>query len=57
MYRTMQQHWIENGPPVYISVAAFLGHKPPPPRDDSGLIQDPAALAAYLSNVPGGHVA
>lgn len=25
MYQKMQDHWLHNGPPVYMSVAGYLG--------------------------------
>jgi hypothetical protein len=49
----MQDHWAEYGMPVYISVAAFLGHKPPAKR--SAAAEEPNDFAAdMMAMYPGG---
>lgn len=55
MYRQMQSHWVEFGPPTYIAAAALMGHKAPP-SPDSGDFIEPQDLGSFLSQLPGGRV-
>lgn len=53
----MHRHWREFGPPVYISVAAYLELNKPSPRrppDIAGDPDDPGNLGELMSRFPGG---
>lgn len=56
-YYAMHRHWREFGPPVYISVAAYLELNKPSPRrppDIAGDPDDPGNLGELMSRFPGG---
>lgn len=40
----MQKHWRENGPPVYMSVAGYLGLIKKPEEKEVGTMADLAAI-------------
>ena len=48
-YRALRDHWIRHGPPVYMSVALYLGMTKPEPEQVGSTPDDMAALVAAIN--------
>ena len=52
-YRRLEAHWLAHGPPLYLSMAAFVGYRGRPKADGTGTLSRPEDIAQFLQTTPG----